>query len=149
MSKTLNTVAALTVAACLGGCATGKDAVKGDKAFEEDRANIKQELLAQLGVTKEGVSSDNSAVACVEEKFGFEPHTDTGIAVMLAAQHMAEQACGYVLSNRGGLTTDDYVQVPGFSREIARTYGRESDDDIICARLTLVRGAKIEDIKCK
>ena len=133
----------------MGGCATGGGAVKKDKAFEEDRANIRQELLAQLGVTEEGVSSDNSATACVEERFGFEPNVDTEIAKMQAIQYMVEQACSKVFFvKEGRIGVDGRVKVPGFDRKSARTYGPEKDDDTICVSVTLARGAKIQDIKC-
>ncbi|MBI4994472.1 hypothetical protein HZC21_02400 [Candidatus Peregrinibacteria bacterium] len=147
MKNTLLALAALTV----GGCATGNNMVEEDKVFEENRVRVKQELLAELGVTVEGVSSDNSAVACVEESYGFVS-PDTERAKMQAIIYMVEQACGEVFFVEGRqLTSDGHgkASVPGFSRKVARTYGPEPDDDIICVGVTLARGKKIEDIQCR
>ncbi|MEK7171812.1 MAG: hypothetical protein AAB739_02780 [Patescibacteria group bacterium] len=72
MSKTLNTAAVLTAAACLGGCATGKDAVKPNSeliAWSEARRQRIQETCAPIfqewGVKGEGRQEGGNFVDCM------------------------------------------------------------------------------------
>lgn len=79
MSKTLNTVAALTVAACLGGCATGKDAVNPNNelnAWLEARRQQIQKTCAPIfqewGVKGEGRQEGGNFVDCMVVEPGLQ-----------------------------------------------------------------------------
>ena len=72
MGKTLNTVAALTALTCLGGCATGRDAVKPDSeldAWLKAKRQQIQETCAPIfnewGIKGEGRQESGNFVDCM------------------------------------------------------------------------------------
>lgn len=79
MSKTLNTVAVLTVATCLGSCATGKDAVKPNEELNAWFAARRQQIqkicapiFQEWGIEGEGRQEGGNFVDCMVVDQGLE-----------------------------------------------------------------------------
>lgn len=113
MKKTLNTVAVLTAATCLGGCATGKDTVKPNNDelnawFEARRQQIQETcapIFQEWGVDGEGRQGEGNFVDCMVVNPGLE--IDGIVATRIfefipdALKSAASDACRRTLEEKG------------------------------------------------